>query len=48
MMQKLAWNAKKTRCGIVESSSRGAKSIPCRNAWSKPPTIEPVPSKAIE
>ncbi len=47
MMQKVAWNAKKTSCGIVVPS-RGSKATPLRKAWSKPPMNPPVPSKASE
>jgi hypothetical protein len=46
-MQKLAWKAKNTSCGIVVPS-RGANVTSCRNAWPNPPTI-PLPSlKASE
>jgi hypothetical protein len=47
MMQKVAWNAKKTRCGIVVPS-RGSNVTSCRNALFRPPIRSPVPSKASE
>ncbi len=42
MMQKVAWKAKNSRCGIVDPS-RGAKSTPLRKACPKPP-MNPLPS----
>ena len=36
MMQKVAWKAKKTRCGIVVPS-RGSKVTSCRATWPRPP-----------
>ena len=47
MMQKLAWKAMKSRCGIVVPS-RGSKATSFRKAWSRPPMMAPSPSKAIE
>ena len=47
MMQKVAWNAKKTRCGIVRPS-RGSKPTSCSAKCPRPPIRSPVPSKASE
>ncbi len=47
MMQKVAWKEKKTSSGMLVPG-RGAKSTPLRKALPKPPTIEPLPSKASE
>ena len=42
MMQKVAWNAMNSRCGIVDPS-RGSKVTSFRNAWPRPP-MNPLPS----
>ncbi len=47
MTQKVAWKAKKTRCGIVVPS-RGSKVTSCSPTWPRPPIRSPVPSKASE
>jgi hypothetical protein len=47
MTQKVAWNAKKSRCGIVPPS-RGSKVTSLRKACPKPPMISLPSSKANE
>ena len=46
-MQNVAWKAMNSRCGIFVPS-RGSKSTPRSSAWSSPPMIPPLPSKASE
>ena len=47
MMQKVAWNAMKSRCGIVVPS-RGSKVTSCRADVAEAADRSPVPSNASE